>query len=1048
MRRDAMSKLSAGLFALVVVLSTLVVSMGDAEGDTIGTNTIYVPVTKSGSPVSAGITVTLTNVHTGEVLPAEYSSSDGLYIVNDAPSGYYRVDVIDVINPDTQPIYTDKYWDSIGERDFSFTGLASYMVTPQIALDAFPSKQWEWNVTVRDVGDNTKIDDAEVAFYDLSQNEIVSRGTTDSQGVAVVDMFNSDVMQDYALIVTKDEYETYVEKTTITADNVTTVYLTKSVRFHGLVLDHDGPASNVIAYLVSDDVDQPWIKRVMKSDLGTFFTFDAYKGMFTLCVDADGASAEIISVDLTSYDPDDAVDVSTILGEELVLANQTQTMNTIEMAYGADYNSFTLTETSEWNFDDAFPGLNYNDVGSLRMQIDLNSGDPDGAVDSGEIADFVSTIQKFGPRHVTSSRLLVVNDTLCIAGALPPISLTLVASSIDNKTSIPYSYTCDYTSIEDIDVGAPAYTATLYAAYDTPSFNRTFTVTLPTPYELVDNSSDDPNSYVNVFGYETFTVDPGDPEEWIEGPEPVYLAFEASEEPVAGAGMDSKQGLVYVVTDEGGNVTKYIVRVGSEIVFNANDSVDPNNNPMTYTWDFDDFTDPVTTSNKTIGHTYVNASAGRMVNMTVTDAVGIQNWTEIEVLCDDLDPVPVISIKDRTVNETTDMLELNQGETMWLNATYSTDDAVTADDSLGVIDFFEFSYGDGNGSERISWTEDDKNVSHAFADSGTYEVVLNVTDVTGHWKNTTLLVKVNDSDAPVVSFTVKNATYGTSLIENATIVFDANATKDNLDALEDMHFSWFFADGLGTESWLNGTGLINVTHVFREVGTFSVELNVTDLSNNSGLIKRSVKIDSSPRPNVVIDGPIEFDPAEFTEGKAGTISVNLTNKGSVTATGIVVTFYIVDEDSETLIGTVTTLLNGTAMVTELEVGGKARAEFKWTPGSKGIYKIKVNVTSTSQLMPDSKTTRADEDLVVKEAPWKKAALWGGIAAVIVLVPLLLYLRGRWSRRERKGPRRDRDRLAKRERREKDKLEKKERRAREKEKAKEAKEAKESKGSDK
>ncbi|UCE45179.1 MAG: PKD domain-containing protein [Methanobacteriota archaeon] len=1034
-----MSKLSASLFALVVVLSTLVVPMGDAEGDTIGTNTIYVPVTSSGSPVSAGITVTLTNVHTGEVLPAEYSSSMKLYIVNNAPSGYYRVDVIDVINPDTQPQYTDKYWNSIGERDFSFTGLTSYTVTPQIALDAFPSKQWEWNVTVRDAGTNTKIEDAEVAFYDLSQNEIVSRDMTDSQGIAVVDMFNSDVEQDFALIVTKDNYETYVEPTTIVADNVTTVLLTKSVRFYGFVRDYDGPASNVIAYMLSADADQPWVKRVLKSEEGTYFTFDAYKGMFTLCVDADGASAEIISVDLTSYDSGDLVDVSTLLGDEMVLANQTQTMNTIDMVYGADYNSFTLTETSEWNFDDAFPGIDYNDIGSLRMQIDLNSGDPDGALDSGEIADFVSTIQKFGPRHVTSSRLLVVNDTLCTAGALPPISLTLTAGSIDNKTSIPYSYTCDYTSIEEIDVDAPTYTATLYAAYDTPSFNRTFTVSLPEDYELIDNSSGDPGSHVSVTGFETFTIDPG-----MEagGPEPVSLAFGLSETPSAGAGMEIEQGLVYAVTDDGGNVTKYIVRVGSEVNFSAMDSYDPNGNPMTYTWDFDDFTAPVTTTNVTIGHTYDNASASRTVNLTVTDAVGIQNWTEIEVLCDDLDPVPVISIKDRTVNETTDMLELNQGEMMLLNATYSTDDAVTADDSLGVIDFFEFSYGDGNESERISWTADDKNVSHAFADSGTYEVVLNVTDVTGHWKNTTLLVKVNDSDAPVVSFTVKNATYGTSLIENATIVFDANATKDNLDALEDMHFSWYFADGLGAESWLNGTGLVNVTHVFRKVGTFSVELNVTDLSNNSGLIKRSVKIDPSPRPNVMIDGPIEFNPAEFTEGKAGTISVNLTNKGSVIATGIVVTFYIVDEDSETLIGTVTTLLNGTAMVTELEVGGKARAEFKWTPGSKGTYKIKVNVTSTNQLMPDSKTTRADEDLVVKEAPWKKAALWGGIAAVIVLVPLLLYLRGRWSRRERKGPRRDRDRLAKRERREKDKLEKKERRAREKEKA------KETKGSDK
>ncbi|HUV61909.1 MAG TPA: hypothetical protein VMW71_07070, partial [Thermoplasmata archaeon] len=127
-----MSKLSASLFALVIVLSTLVIPMGDFGAEAQGTNTIYVPVTSSGSPVSTGVTVTLTNVHTGEVLPATYSSSMKLYIVNNAPSGYYRIDVV-----------ADNYYDSIGEREFKFTGLTSYTVSPQISLDSFPSKQWE-----------------------------------------------------------------------------------------------------------------------------------------------------------------------------------------------------------------------------------------------------------------------------------------------------------------------------------------------------------------------------------------------------------------------------------------------------------------------------------------------------------------------------------------------------------------------------------------------------------------------------------------------------------------------------------------------------------------------------------------------------------------------------------------------------------------------------------------------------------------------------------------------------------------------------------------
>ncbi|MGB2825705.1 MAG: PKD domain-containing protein, partial [Thermoplasmata archaeon] len=544
---------------------------------------------------------------------------------------------------------------------------------------------------------------------------------------------------------------------------------------------------------------------------------------------------------------------------------------------------------------------------------------------------------------------------------------------------------------------------------------------------LVDNSSATAGSHVAVSGYETFTVDP---EEFIGGPEAVSLAFEKYEMPSAGAGMDIEHGLVYAVTDDGGNVTKYIVRVDSEVIFTANDSLDPNANPLLYTWNFSDGSPDVTTTNVTIGHNYTTASASRMVNLTVTDSVGLVNSTEIEVVCDSMDPVPVIMVKDLEVNETTGILEVNQSQTVWFNATSSSDDAVAADDGLGLIDFFEFYYGEGNESDRMSWADDEKNVSHAFAEAGTYEVVLNVTDVAGHWKNTSLTVKVNDSDAPSVSFVVKNETYGTLLVENETIVLDANATLDNLDDKEDMFFSWDFGDGLGADSWLNGTGEWNVTYVYHGVGTYTVTLNVTDSSNNTDMIKRSVRIESSERPKVMFDSPIYFEPGKFTEGSEGLIIVNLTNKGSAVATNVVVTFYIVGEDSDELIGTWTQLLNGSQVVSTIEIGSQVQVKFPWTPDSRGTYKIKVNVTSADQLVIESYTTKADNALIVEEAPWKQWALWGGVIAVIVLIPVLLYLRGRWSKHEHKGPRRDRDKeRAKRdktERKEKDRLERRDR----------------------
>jgi hypothetical protein len=1025
MRRDAMSKLSASVFALVIVLSTLVIPMGDAEAETLGTNTIYVPVTSSGSPVSTGVTVTLTNVHTGDVLVAAYSSAMKLYVVNDAPSGYYRIDVV-----------AEDHYDAVNAAELLFTGLTSKTVSPAISLTEFPTKQWEWNVTVRNPATGLTLTGAEVAFYDVVNREIVASATTNALGYALVEMWDTGMSANFALTVSANRYEMNVtEHVAVHSDDSLIVNMTKSVRVTGFVTDSDGsPASNVVAYLLSTDDSLPWIKRLLKSEEGTFFTFDAYTGEFTLCVDADGASAVIKELDLTMKSAGDLQD------ESMELEAQIQSLDEISIVFDEDYSSFTLSEDTTWSYDQAFPGLDYNDIGSLRMQIDLNSETPDGLVDVTEAALFVNKVEGYGAKYVTTAQMLVVNETnfYMADDTLSPFVLDIGAGSVLDTGGVNYSYSCAYTAIEDdgetVDVGADEYTAELYASYDTPAVNHTYTITLPTGYELVDNSSGDPSSHVSVNGYETFVVDP---EEYIGGPEAVSLAFEVSEGPSAGAGMEVEQGLVYAVTDEGGNITGYIVRVGAEANFSAMDSYDPNGNPMSYTWCFGDGSENVTTANITIGHNFTSAAANYTVNLTVVDAVGLVNWTEIQVIADDMDPVPEISVKDLEANETTGVLEIDQGQAVWFNATYSSDDAVAAGDSLGMIDFFEFYYGDGNESERVYWTDDEKNVTHSFAESGTYDVVLNVTDVVGHWKNSTLTVKVNDSSAPIVTFVVKNATYGTSLIENQTIVLDANATTDNLDEKEDMYFSWFFDDDLGADSWLNGTGLWNVTHVFTKVGTFSVELNVTDTSNNSALIKRSVKIEPSERPNVVFDGPLYFEPAEFTEGEEGVVIINITNKGSAVATNVVVTVYIVGEESDTLIGTTSELWNGTQPVVQIGIGETVQVRFKWTPDKQGTYKLKLNVTSNDQLVVDSHTARADELIVVKEAPWKKAALWGGIAAVLVLVPLLLYLRGRWSRRERKGPRRDRgkvvDKAEMKERKEKEKRERRERKREKKEK---------------
>ncbi|MDQ1372129.1 MAG: hypothetical protein QG582_1044 [Candidatus Thermoplasmatota archaeon] len=987
MKTGAMSKLSAAIIVLVLALSAMValpmVSVDAADG----TNDINLLVldNSNGATVETA-TVNLINLYTGEVVEAPYSS--GMYVASEPQPGVYRVEV-------TDGDYYDKI-DAVPEG-ISFDGLSPYTSDP-IDLVPFMPKTHEWNVTVEN-SYGQPMSGVTVGFYDNLAREVVAQATTNSAGWAIVDMFSAAFAAEIYLFASEDNYETEVELVEITGDDSRTMMLSSAKIVRGIVRDADGYlATNTVAYLVNDDTSVPWIKRALKSDLGGgSYVLYGYIGTFTLSVDADGLKSEFRTV---------AIDVSTTYKfEDFVLDPQTQRTETVSMEYGADFNSFEMTVDTIWSYDDKVPGMPYNDVGSLRMQIDMAFGNADGAVDLVEAGDFEMRLADYGPEYVSSKRLLTVNDTAySCSGDFGLYTLGAVDGDITLEAGVSFTYSASYSSEEAIDVGAPDYSADAYVKYDDPSVDFVYTFALPNVlpdrYELVANSTGNSDSHVNSTGFMVFSLDP---QEYVGGPEHVTLTFEKSEAPSAGASVVDTE-YVYAVTNETGVVLSYIVAVDEEVNFSAVDSMDPNGNPLMFTWDFGDGTPQESTFNVTIPHTYISASANRTVNLTVTDMGDLVNETSVQVMCDGQDPVPVITIKDLEVNATSGMLEIDQGELVWFNATDSTDDAVSVGDGMGTVQFIEFFYGEGNTSGRVYETEDEKNVSYSWSEAGEYTLTLNVTDSVGHWKNTTLKVMVNDTENPVPSFTVKNATWGTSLVENKTLVFDANATIDNLDDKEDLNFSWYFNDDQGADSWLNGTGLWNVTHVFEGAGSFAVRLNVTDTEGNWNGYTKTVTVVSGPRPNLVIDS-ITFDPEAFTEGETGYILVNITNRGSAVATEIVLEFAIQNADgTEESIGTWTIILNRTtdAETGTLGIGATAYAKFPYKFSDPGSFTIKVNVTSADQLSVDEDVG----DVTVEEAGWKEIALWGGVLAVIILVPLLIYVRGRWSKRERKGPRRE------------------------------------------
>jgi hypothetical protein len=646
----------------------------------------------------------------------------------------------------------------------------------------------------------------------------------------------------------------------------------------------------------------------------------------------------------------------------LQLADQTKRTENVGIDYGADFRSFSLSVSTTWSYDNAYPGLRYNDMGSLRMQIDLVRGNGNGVLEASEVNDFIAEVQSYGSQYVTSASLLKVNDTAYLsAGSTTGFVLGLVAGSVISTTGVNYAYNCAY-SAGTIDLDAQDYTALAYARPDTPAVDYKYQTDLVSGYELVGNSS---TANVKVTGFLTVMID------HVSGSslEVIAMDFEKSDKATPKAeviGDESTDSVYwYVITDDGGNVTGYVVRVGRNATFSAEDSVDPNGNPLTYTWDFGDGAGPFTTTNATYVYNYSAPSALRVVTLTVTDVAGLTNSTTINVTCDGLLPNPVINVKNQTLNLTDNSITIDQRDAVVFNATDSTDDVATVGDGLGTIASFEFDYGDGNKSARIDWEQANKNVTHSYANSGTFTVVLNVTDVVGQWKNTTMLVKVNDTESPKVSYLAKNETWGSSLTENKTVIFDATATTDNLDNITLLHFSWNLGDG----TWMNGTGadgFSNVTHNYSRIGQIQVVLNVTDTAGNYQPSSKIINIAQGPRPNMRINNA-SFTPNPMTEDKTAELVVNMTNTGNAVATGVTVYVYVVKADGTLeLIAQSSELINRTtgAAVTSVEIGGTVQVKIPISFKSKGTYTLRINVTSNDQLKPNTHVMSGDTAIVV------------------------------------------------------------------------------------
>ncbi|WP_109472579.1 PKD domain-containing protein [Ornithinimicrobium cavernae] len=152
-------------------------------------------------------------------------------------------------------------------------------------------------------------------------------------------------------------------------------------------------------------------------------------------------------------------------------------------------------------------------------------------------------------------------------------------------------------------------------------------------------------------------------------------------------------------------------------------------------------------------------------------------------------------------------------------------DASVSADSDGVIESYEWSFGDGG-------TATGESTTHSYLVSGTYTVELTVTDNDGGASTKTIDVTVEaPNQLPTAAFTA--ATSG------AEVQVDASSSSDPDGTI--ASYTWDFGDGS------SGDG-VTASHLYAGPGTYEVTLTVTDDRSGSSTHTEQVNVAEGSEP--------------------------------------------------------------------------------------------------------------------------------------------------------------------------------------------------------
>jgi PKD repeat protein len=256
------------------------------------------------------------------------------------------------------------------------------------------------------------------------------------------------------------------------------------------------------------------------------------------------------------------------------------------------------------------------------------------------------------------------------------------------------------------------------------------------------------------------------------------------------------------------------------VVFDASKSTD-NRGIASYSWDFGDGT--TATGVMPAAHTYSKCGT-YVVKLTVTDYWANKGYATVIINVGATGgPKVVIKVTPGTSG--------TSPFTVYFDASGTT-----------------FATGCGVGTATYSWNFGDGSTgtgvttSHTYTSNGVYTVILTVTDSAGNVGYGSVVITVGVAGAvnAVIEITPSSAT-GTAPF---TVGLDASESTTSASGATIVSYSWYFNDGTPDEI---GNIIPITTHTYISVGTYLVQLTVTDSAGHVGYAFKSIVV-TTPTP--------------------------------------------------------------------------------------------------------------------------------------------------------------------------------------------------------